>query len=222
MRVEGARDLPSCPDWERSVIIEWNRYLIGKKGTASGRKAEPGGDILLRKILSICSLFVFVPLLIVMMIPINAQSDPADPEDVAHMKSGHKKVEGVVIDMKSGLYTVKTSTGATLTLTENAAVRHGHGIPQVGDEMTLWVNEGNLVMDAHKKGHSDQHHQFISGTLASINNAKSQLTLSTSGGEKNYKVKPESRMFKDIAPGAQVTIEVNETGEVIDLHKDKK
>ena len=41
------------------------------------------------------------------------------------MKAGHKKVEGVVTEMKSGLYTVKSSTGATLTLTENAAVRHG-------------------------------------------------------------------------------------------------
>ena len=38
------------------------------------------------------------------------------------MKSGHQKVEGVVIEMKSGLYTVKTSTGATLTLAEAAAI----------------------------------------------------------------------------------------------------
>ena len=29
-------------------------------------------------------------------------------------------------------------------------------------------------------------------------------------------------MFRDIAAGTQVTIEVNETGEVIDLHKDKQ
>ena len=41
------------------------------------------------------------------------------------MKAGHKKVEGVVTEVKSGLYTVKTSTGATLTLTETAVVRHG-------------------------------------------------------------------------------------------------
>ncbi|MDZ4855049.1 MAG: hypothetical protein SGJ26_09390 [Nitrospirota bacterium] len=152
----------------------------------------------------------------------DAQSDPADPEEIAHMKAGHKKVEGVVIDMKSGLYTVKTPTGATITLTESAAVRQGRDIPKVGDEMTVWVNEGNMVIDAHMKGESDKPHRFISGTLASIDNAKSQMTLSTSGGEKNFKLKPESRMFKDLAPGTQVTIELNETGEVIDLHKDKQ
>ena len=138
------------------------------------------------------------------------------------MKSGHKKVEGVVTDMKSGLYTVKTSTGTTYSLTETAAVRHGHGAPKVGDKMTLWVNEGNLVMDAHMKGDSGTAHRFLSGKLTSIDYAKSQMTLSTSGGEKNLKLKPESRMFKDIAAGTDVTIELNETGEVIDLHKDKK
>jgi hypothetical protein len=88
--------------------------------------------------------------------------------------------------------------------------------------MTLWVNEGNMVIDVHLKGQSGKPHRFISGTLASIDNAKSQMTLSTSGGEQNFKLKPESRMFRDIAAGAQVTIEVNETGEVIDLHEDKQ
>jgi len=56
--------------------------------------------------------------------------------------------------------------------------------------MTLWVNEGNMVIDAHMKGQSEKAHRFISGTLASIDNAKSQMTLSTSGGEKNFKLKP--------------------------------
>ena len=86
------------------------------------------------------------------------------------MKAGHQKVEGVVIDKKSGLYTVKTSTGATLTLTETAAVRNGYTAPKVGDEMTLWVNEGNMVMDAHPKGQPGKAPRFITGTLASINN----------------------------------------------------
>ncbi len=175
---------------------------------------------MLRTIFSIFSLFVIPAALLIF--PMDAQSDPADPEEIAHMKAGHKKVEGVVIDMKSGLYTVKTPTGATITLTESAAVRQGRDIPKVGDEMTVWVNEGNMVIDAHMKGESGKPHRFISGTLASIDNAKSQMTLSTSGGEKNFKLKPESRMFKDLAPGTQVTIELNETGEVIDLHKDKQ
>ena len=133
-----------------------------------------------RKICSFILLFVMPVALL--MIPLDAQSDPADPEEVDHIKSGHKKVEGVVIDMKSGLYTVKTATGATLTLTEAAAVRLGHGVPKVGDEMTLWVNEGNMVMDARPKGQPGKSPRFITGTLASIDNGKSQMTLSSREG----------------------------------------
>ena len=173
-----------------------------------------------RKLFSLFSVFV-IPA-VVLMIPLTAQADPADPEEIAHMKSGHKKVEGVVSVVKPGLYTVKTPTGATLTLAEAAAVRYGRDLPKVGDEMTLWVNEGNMVIDARPKGQPGQAPRFISGTLASIDNGQSQMTLSTSVGEKNFKLKPESRMFRDIAVGSQVTIEVNDTEEVIDLHKDKK
>jgi hypothetical protein len=175
---------------------------------------------MLRKIFSLFSLFV-IPVA-VLLIPLDAQSDPADPEEVAHMKAGHQKVEGVVTEVKSGLYTVKTPTGATLTLTEAAAFRQGRDVPKVGDEMTLWVNEGNMVMDARLKGQPGKAPRFISGTLSSIDNGKSQMTLSTSGGERGYSLRPESRMFRDIAVGTQVTIEVNDTGEVIDIHKDKK
>ena len=172
------------------------------------------------KTFSIFSLFI-IPA-VVLMIPLAAQSDPADSEEIARMKSGHQKVEGVVIEMKSGLYTVKTSTGATLTLAEAAAIRHGHSAPKVGDEMTLWVNEGNMVMDARPKGQPRKGPRFITGTLASIDNGKSQMTLSTSEGEMSFPLRPESRMFRDIAAGTEVTIEVNDTGEVSDIHKDKK
>jgi hypothetical protein len=172
------------------------------------------------KIFSICSLFI-IPA-VMLMAPMAAQADPADPEEVAHMKAGHKKVEGVVTELKSGLIIVKSPTGASLTLTENTAARIGRAVPKVGDEMTLWVNEGNMVMAAHPKGQPDKAPRFITGKLASIDNGKSQMTLSTSGGERGYSLRPESRMFRDIAVGSEVTIEVNEMGEVIDIHKDKK
>ena len=89
---------------------------------------------MLRTICSAVSLFI-IPA-VVLMTPLAAQSDPADAEEVAHMKAGHKKVEGVVTELKSGLIVVKTPTGATLTLTENTAARLGRAVPKVGDEMT--------------------------------------------------------------------------------------
>src|SRR5512141_1570806 len=175
---------------------------------------------MLRKMFSTFLLFIIPAAML--MTPLVAQSNPMDLEEVARMNAGHQQVEGVVSEVKSGLYTVKTSTGATLTLTEAAAVREGHRAPKVGDEMTLWVNEGNMVMDARPKGQPVKAPRFITGTLASIDNGKSQMTLSTPGGEKSFNLSPESRMFRNIAVGAEVTIEVNDTGEVSDIHKDKK
>jgi hypothetical protein len=169
------------------------------------------------------SLFLLLSIPAAVLIdPLGAQADLANPEEVAHVNAGHKKVEGVVSQVKSGLYTVNTSTGATLTLTESAAVRYGRALPKVGDSMTLWVNEGNMVMDARPRGQPGKAPHFISGTLSSIDNGRSRMTLSISGGERNFKLKPESRMFRAIAVGSQVTVEVNEAGEVIDLHKVKK
>ena len=95
-------------------------------------------------------------------------------------------------------------------------------VPKVGDEMTLWVNEGNMVMDARPKGQPGK--LLASSPVRShrLIMASPRMTLSTSEGEQGFSLRPESRMFRDIAVGTQVTLEVNDTGEVIDIHKDKK
>jgi hypothetical protein len=94
-----------------------------------------------RKMFSIFTLFILP--IVVLITPLVARSNPVDLEKVAHMKAGHQKVEGVVSEVKSGLYSVKISTGAMITLTEAAAVREGHRATKVGNELTFWVNEGN-------------------------------------------------------------------------------
>ncbi len=86
----------------------------------------------------------------------------------------------------------------------------------------LWVNEGNMVMAANPKGQPDKAPRFITGKLVSIDYGKSQMTLLTLEGERGYRLRPESRMFRDYAVGSEVTIEMNERGEIIDIHKDKK
>ena len=83
---------------------------------------------MLRKIFVIFSV-LFIPA-VVLMTPLAAQSDPANPEEIVHMKAGHKKVEGVVTEVKSGLYTVKTTTGATLTLTRSDGISSRPGCSQ--------------------------------------------------------------------------------------------
>jgi hypothetical protein len=158
----------------------------------------------------------FLPLVVVSVIGVNtldAKANPADLTEIAYLEAVHQKVEGVVTDLKSGLYTVKTSTGTKYKLPESAEVRYGRDVPKIGNEMILLLNEGNLVMDASRKGTSIKTH-FVSGNLVSINYGRSQMTLSMPEGEKSFKLRPESRLFKDLSVGAPVTIVLNEAGEV--------
>ena len=162
-------------------------------------------------------------LVILIAIPTNhpdAHADSPDPDEIAHMKYDRMKVEGVVTQLKSGLYTVRTLTGTNYTLAESVAVRYSRDVPKVGDEMILYINEGNHVMDSRKKGMYTLSPHFISGRLAFINYGVSQMTVMMSDGEKRFKLRPESRMFRDIAVDTPVTFAVNEVGEVIALHAD--
>jgi hypothetical protein len=158
---------------------------------------------------------------VVAMSPLNVQAKPAHSEEIAPIRAGQTVVEGVVTQMKSGLYTVKTATGTNYTLAESGAVRYGGDAPKVGDEMILWINEGNDIMDARKKGVNNLSPRFISGKLVSINYGRYQITLSMAGGEENFELRPESLMFREFAVGTPVTIALNREGEVIDIHIDK-
>ena len=148
------------------------------------------------------------------------QANPTDSDGIAHLNAGQTMVEGVVTHMKSGLYTVRTGTGTNYTLAESVDVRYGRDVPKVGDEMTLWLNDGNHIMDANKKG-ANLSPRFVSGKLVSINYSTSQMTLSIVDGEESFHLRPESRMFRDMAVGTPVTIAVCKEGEVIDIHVDK-
>ena len=59
---------------------------------------------------------------------------PGRGEDGEH----HRTIDGVVTAEKSGLLTVKTSEGSTMSVTQKASERHGHA-----------VSEGRPGGDAH-------------------------------------------------------------------------
>src|SRR5256712_1560397 len=128
---------------------------------------------------------------------------------------GYMMQDGVVTSARSGLYTVKTPT-ATYTLSDNAAIRHGHGVPNIGDEMTLFINEDNIVVDAYPKG-DVAYHALVLGDLMSIDYEESVVSLSTIYGLESFTLKPESRTFANLSKGTVVALELNENGEVIEV-----
>ena len=125
----------------------------------------------------------------------------------------HMTMHGVVEKIQSGMITAKTPF-ATYRLSVKTAPS---GI-QVGDEITLWVNEDNMVVDHHMKGHQ-QAHRLISGKLIYVGRNKKEIKLWTPEGEKVFPLERLEVKAKPIKEGSMITIELNENGIVVDLWK---
>lgn len=147
------------------------------------------------------------------------------PADTGHdgAKTGehHRTINGVVVAEKSGLLTVKTSDGSTMSVAEKAWERHGHAVPKVGQEVTLIINENNTVIDVHLKG-AEGAHSFVTGKLVHVGKMKPEIKLQTPQGDKTFPLLRQDIKTGGFEEGALVTAELNESGAVIDLHRAKQ
>jgi hypothetical protein len=126
----------------------------------------------------------------------------------------HIKLAGKVTKIQSGLVRVETP-GATYSLNAKTAPSD----IKVGDELSLWVNENNVVVDHHRKGDKEHHHRFITGKLAYASPDKKEIKLWTPEGEKTFDVQTGKSKLSAVEEGAMITVEVNEAGSVIDVRK---
>lgn len=133
------------------------------------------------------------------------------------LSEGHRKVNGVVTAIKGDIVTVKTPTG-NLTLSQKNAKQHGHAEYKKGDEVTMMMDENNTVIEAHHKG-EEGHHHFYTGKLVFMGKMKKEIKLETIDGEKVFPLGRLEIKAKNLEEGEVVTVEVNEGGTVIDLHR---
>jgi hypothetical protein len=138
--------------------------------------------------------------------------------DAGSVSKGHREVTGVVTGEKSGILTVKLPDGSSMSLNPKNAQRHGHDVPKVGDEVILVLNENNAVIESHPKGEKG-HHTFVTGKLSYVGQMKKQIKLITPEGEKVFPLERQEIKTGGIEEGAVVTVELNEAGTVIDLHR---
>lgn len=129
-------------------------------------------------------------------------------------KATHMKVSGVVSKIQSGLTTVKTPWGS-MTIASSVTPQ---GL-EVGEEVEMRVNENNAVIDIHRKGDKSHSHHFVTGNLVYTSRDKKEIKLWTPEGEKTFDVQAGRSKLSNFQEGTPVTIEVNEAGKVIDIHK---
>ena len=129
---------------------------------------------------------------------------------------GHKAIAGIVTQGPGGLR-VKTPQGNTYQLNEMDQ-RHELEPFKEGDEVTVTVDENNNVIDMHPKG-QEVNHRFVTGKLIYVGKMKNEIKLQTPEGEKIFSLAHLETKTKGLAEGTPVTVELNEAGTVIDLHR---
>jgi len=135
-------------------------------------------------------------------------------EGAAQGAGTQMKVSGVVSKVKGSHVVIKTPWGQ-MTIASPVLPK---GL-EVGEEVEMWVNENNAVIDVHRKGDPAHKHKFVSGNLVYASTDKAEIKLQTPQGEKNFDVQTGKSKLSTIQEGAPVTVEVNEEGKVIDVHR---
>ena len=138
----------------------------------------------------------------------------ADEGGKPGIQATRMKVNGVVSKVESGLTTVKTSWGS-MTIASST----GPQKLEVGEEVEMTVNEGNIVIDVHRKGEPAHGHRYITGNLVYVGKMKREINLWTPEGEKVFPLERLEVKAGGIEEGASVTVELNEAGAVIDLQR---
>ena len=151
----------------------------------------------------------------VMIVSLSIAAPRSSADQVAEpRKATHMKVSGVVSKVQSGLTTVKTPWG-TMTIASTVTPQ---GL-EVGEEVEMQVNENNAIIDIHRKGDKSHAHHFVTGNLVYTSPDKKEIKLWTPEGEKTFDVQTGRSKLSAFQEGAPVTIEVNEAGKLIDIHK---
>jgi len=137
-----------------------------------------------------------------------------DIDEHPHTKPGyHLTLDGEVTKIKSGLVYVKTPVGQ-YTLSAKTAPSD----VAVGDAMTLWLNQENMVIDHHgKEKNKAGAHRLITGKLIYSGLTKKEVKLWTPEGEQVFPLERMEMKTKGIAEGSTIVVEVNEQGSVVDL-----
>jgi hypothetical protein len=137
---------------------------------------------------------------------------PVEMEVAACDKRHHCKVmlHGTVSKIEDGMIFVHTPV---VEYEVPANVAPGDTVP--GDEMTLWVNENDVVLNYHRAGESS-HRRFVTGVLHYADGTRSRVRLWTPEGEKVFLLGHPNKAVH-LQEGRPITLEISEAGAVLDL-----
>ncbi len=141
------------------------------------------------------------------LIAVNATEVSADNRDTA------RKLSGTITKMDTRRVSIATSWGHMNI--QSAALNDS----KVGDEVTVWVNESNAVVDAYPEGRARPADHQVHGRLSAASSGKSTIKIRTLEGEKEFGVKQNLSKFTMFKEGTPITVHLNITGDIIDVQR---
>ncbi len=131
----------------------------------------------------------------------------------AHDRDTARKVSGTINKVDARTVEIATSWGH-MSL-QSDALNEG----KIGDEVTVWVNESNVIIDAYPKAQARPEHRRVRGTLTYASSENNAVKLWTSEGEQEFRVTKNSPKFTTFKVGTPITVRLNDKGEVIDARR---
>jgi hypothetical protein len=133
----------------------------------------------------------------------------------------HLEVKGIVKKVEPSMFFVQPPQGLRpRTISISKAERMGLHDAQVGDALVLVVDEGNVLVDAHKPGTPGAGHRILTGTLNYADKYWEEIKVSTPEGVEQFAVDTMAGSKLSVfQEGATVTLELDEANVIIDIHR---
>ena len=160
-------------------------------------------------LLSICVLVVFL-------------AAPAMGDELGQNAGGsHREMNVLVTKIASGfVFTMPFEGLRPRAISPSKADRTGLHETQPGDVVTLIVDEGNVLVDAHKAGMPSDSHRHITGTLNYADTFWREIKLSTPDGIEQFDVDTMAgSKLSVLSEGVPVIVEIDEDNMLIDIHR---
>jgi len=133
----------------------------------------------------------------------------------------HLEVPSVVTKIHPSMIFVQPAYGLQFrTLSAIKAERIGLSDLKVGEMLTLVVDEGNILIDAHKRDAPRHGHRLIVGDLHYADQSWQEIQLATPEGPARFDVDSlAGSKLSVLQEGSPVEVELDEANVVIDVHR---
>ena len=132
----------------------------------------------------------------------------------------HRHVMTIVEKVVSGIVWFRPTAGLEhRAVSLHKAERMGLYDPEVGDEVMLVIDENNLLIDLHKKGHRSGGHRLITGKLTYADPFWEVIEITNADGKQTFAMDESSgSKLSMLHEGKLVRAEVTEDNIVIDIY----